>query len=425
MSLSMTQILILIMKHSTFSTNLHSTNTRHTRVSCVEIVLTMDLIVKYGPHLSMSRARVAIKTLVITKLYIILRVSHNSSTVVRSAEFTPPQPLPLRELKRRELITYMIKSQERFDKTLEQIMINQEKLNMDFQKELNRHREMMNLRNSNQDPPVDLYDFKGSEKGDNKIYSLTMEPSDTFLMGDKVTRNTPERENDEFIMSSVDDLVLIPNESEVTSIYDDLKCSMPLDSPPSPRLDVLGERKVDIDLPFEKHLDTLSKRDREINFNPRDIETNDLILVPWVFDEPLGYSDLVPRSYDVTFLNHPFDFNDDYTLCYDNPLFDDEFEDISSLDLPESTPVIDESSLLVTPPPAFKKLGLREVGRFDPFFFLTQSGEETRVMEIPSFGFHHMPSPCPVAYSPKEVMYHFYHPHLTSGDGFDPESKSK
>ncbi|GKD13072.1 hypothetical protein Tco_1197479, partial [Tanacetum coccineum] len=52
-----------------------------------------------------------------------------------------------------------------------------------------------------------------------------------------------------------------------------------------------------------------------------------------------------------------------------------------------------------------------------------QSGGKTRVMETPSFGFHHMPSPRPAAYSPKEVMYRYYHPHLTSGDGFDPEIK--
>ncbi|GJY91575.1 putative ribonuclease H-like domain-containing protein [Tanacetum coccineum] len=32
-----------------------------------------------------------------------------------------------------------------------------------------------------------------------------------------------------------------------------------------------------------------------------------------------------------------------------------------------------------------------------------------------------MPSPRPAAYSPKEVMYRYYHPHLTSGDGFDHE----
>ncbi|GJU82000.1 hypothetical protein Tco_1284365 [Tanacetum coccineum] len=61
--------------------------------------------------------------------------------------------------------------------------------------------------------------------------------------------------------------------------------------------------------------------------------------------------------------------------------------------------------------------------RFDLFFSLTQSGEKTRVMETLSFGFHHMPSPRPTAYSPKEVMYCYYHPHLTSGDGFDLESK--
>nr|GEX02555.1 hypothetical protein [Tanacetum cinerariifolium] len=56
---------------------------------------------------------------------------------------------------------------------------------------------------------------------------------------------------------------------------------------------------------------------------------------------------------------------------------------------------------------------LREVERFDLFFSLTRSGEETRVMETPSFGFHHMSSLRPAAYSPKEVMYHYYHPHLT------------
>ncbi|GJW53174.1 hypothetical protein Tco_0097259 [Tanacetum coccineum] len=128
-----------------------------------------------------------------------------------------------------------------------------------------------------------------------------MEPLDTFLTGDEVINIILAREIDEFIMSSVDDLVPIPRESEMTS---------------------------------DSNLDTLSTGDREINFNPRDIETNDRILVPRVFDEPLGNSDSVPRSYDVTFSNPLFDFNDDYTLCYDNPLFDEEFEDISSLDPP-------------------------------------------------------------------------------------------
>ncbi|GKC96873.1 hypothetical protein Tco_1162315 [Tanacetum coccineum] len=172
--------------------------------------------------------------------------------------------------------------------------INQEKLNMDFQNEVNHLQEMLNLRNSNQGPPVDLYDLKVSDEGNNEINSLTKEPSDTLLMGDKVISTTPERENDEFIKSSVDDLVPIPKGVE---------------------------------------------------------------------------------------------------------------EDISSL--------------LVTPLPDSKEISLKEVERSDPLFSLTQSGGKMRVMETPSFGFHHIPSPHPVAYSPTEVMYCYYHPYLTSGDGFD------
>ncbi|GJY41570.1 hypothetical protein Tco_0428840 [Tanacetum coccineum] len=258
-----------------------------------------------------------------------------------------------------------------------------------------------------------------------------MEPLDTFLMGDEVISTIPKRENDEFIKSSVDDLVPIPKESELTLNSTDLECSMPID-PPLPCIDVLGDTIVDIDLLLGEHLDTLSTGDREIKFNPiRDIEelerllADDIVPVLRVFDEPLGNSDSVPRSYDVTFLNSLFEFNDDYNLCYDNLLFDKEFEDISSLDPLESTLFIDESSLLVTPLPDPKKICLREVERFDPFFTLTQSGGKTRVMETPSFGFHHMPSPCPVAYSPKEVMYCYYHPHLTLGDGFDHGPKIK
>ncbi|GKC56623.1 NAC domain-containing protein [Tanacetum coccineum] len=253
-------------------------------------------------------------------------------------------------------------------------------------------------------------------------FLATMEPVDTLLMGDEVIRTIPATKTGEFIKSSVDDLVSIPRESEVTS-DSDLECDMPATTP-LPTTDV-REENLDINLPLGEHLDTLSTGDREIDFNSKDIETNDLIPVPRMFDEPLGNSDSVPRSYDVAFSNPIFDFNDDYTLCYDNLLFDEEFEDISSLDPPKSTPVIDESSLLVTPPPASKQLSLREVERFDPFFSLTQSGEETRVMEIPSFGFHHMSSPRLAAYSPTEVMYYYYHPHLTSGDGFDHGPKMK
>nr|GEY10093.1 NAC domain-containing protein [Tanacetum cinerariifolium] len=202
------------------------------------------------------------------------------------------------------------------------------------------------------DRPTEL--CKGSDKGDNKIDSLTMEPSDTFLMGDEVISTTLERENNEFVKSSVDDLVPILKESEVKSVYDDLECDMPITIP----------------------LPTTNVREENFDIN-----------------SPLG----------------------EYV----------EFEDISSLDPHVSTPVIDESSLLVTLLPDSEQICLKEVEIFDHFFSLTRSGGTTRVMETPSFGFHHMPSPRPVAYSPTEVMYCYYHPHLTSGDGFDHGPKMK
>ncbi|GKA31650.1 hypothetical protein Tco_0717955, partial [Tanacetum coccineum] len=239
---------------------------------------------------------------------------------------------------------------------------------MEFQNELNRLREMVNLRNSNQDPLVDFYDLKGSDKGDIMIDSLTMEPSHTFLMGDKVIRTTPERENDEIIKSSVDDLVPIPRESEMTSICDDFECDMPV-TIPLPTTDVI-EENFDINSPLGEYVVDLLMENKDIAGLPRHLVKylfNHLLknpsLTKEMSDEPLG-DDSTPRSYDVTFSNPLFDFNDDSTLCYDNPLFDEEFEDISSLDLPESTLVIDESSLLVTPLLDPKQICLREVERF-------------------------------------------------------------
>ncbi|GJS09069.1 hypothetical protein Tco_0365865 [Tanacetum coccineum] len=199
---------------------------------------------------------------------------------------------------------------------------------MDFQNELNRLQEMLNLRNSNQDPPVDLYDLKGSEKGGIKIDSLTKEPFDTLLMRDEVISTTFERENDEFIKSSVDDLVPIPKEEE----------DFDINSP-------LGEYVVDflmenVDVAgLPRHL--VKQLFSHLLKNPS--------LTKGMSDEPLG-DDSKPRSYDVTFSNPHFDFNDNFTLCNDNPLFHEEFEDISSLDPPELTLVIDESTLLVTLP---------------------------------------------------------------------------
>ncbi|GKA86538.1 hypothetical protein Tco_0808249 [Tanacetum coccineum] len=155
---------------------------------------------------------------------------------------------------------------------------------------------------------------------------------------------------------------------------------MPIDTPPSRYLVVLGDEMIDLLL--RDDLDTLSTGDRDIDFNPsRDIEELEHLLadhpltVLRVFDEPLE-SDI---------------------LYFEQLLNEDTFSDVSPTLLPT------ESSLLVPPLPDFKQICLREVERFDPFFSLTQSGDMTWVMETPSFGFHHMPSPCPAAYSPTEI----------------------
>ncbi|GKB17935.1 hypothetical protein Tco_0851858 [Tanacetum coccineum] len=47
--------------------------------------------------------------------------------------------------------------------------------------------------------------------------SFIMEPEDSLIMGNKELSTIPEKESDEFIKSSVEDLILIPRESEDTS----------------------------------------------------------------------------------------------------------------------------------------------------------------------------------------------------------------
>ncbi|GKB50528.1 hypothetical protein Tco_0901281, partial [Tanacetum coccineum] len=189
---------------------------------------------------------------------------------------------------------------------------------MNFQNEINRLQEMPSLRNSNQDPPVDLYDIKGSDEGNNEIDSLTKEPFDTLLMGDEVISTIPERENDEFIKSSVDDLVPIPRESEVTSVCCDLECNMPVKTH-FPTTDV---REVDFDInsPLGEYVVDFLMENVDVAGLPRHLVKqlfNHLLknpsLTKRMSDEPLG-DDSKPISYDVTFSNPLFDFNDDFTL---------------------------------------------------------------------------------------------------------------
>ncbi|GJZ59870.1 hypothetical protein Tco_0615686 [Tanacetum coccineum] len=197
---------------------------------------------------------------------------------------------------------------------------------------------------------------------------------------------------------------------ELTPVIDEPTLLVTL---PLPCTDILGDAIIDIDLLLGEHLDTLSIGDWEIDFNPsRDIEelesllADDPVLVPRVFDEPLGNSDSMSRSSEIE-LFAEFGLDDSIPTEIDDMYHDSEgdilyFEQLLNEDTSALLPI--ESSSLDLPLPDPKQIYLREVERFDLFSSLTQSGGKTRVMETPSFDFHHMPSPLPAAYSPTEVI---------------------
>nr|GFC56789.1 hypothetical protein [Tanacetum cinerariifolium] len=59
----------------------------------------------------------------------------------------------------------------------------------------------------------------------------TEDPKDSLIMGNEDLSTILEKDSDEFIKSSVDDIVPILREYEMTLDSPDLECSMPIDSP--------------------------------------------------------------------------------------------------------------------------------------------------------------------------------------------------
>nr|GEY24061.1 reverse transcriptase domain-containing protein [Tanacetum cinerariifolium] len=142
--------------------------------------------------------------------------------------------------------------------------------------------------------------------------------------------------------------------------------------------------------PYKRAIRHPLNGDREIDFNPsRDIEelerllANDYVPVPRVFDEPLGNSDSMSRSSKTSDLFEEliadFGLNDSIPtkivdryhdsevdiLYFEQLLNEDTSIDVSLALLPT------ESSSLDLPLPDPMHIRLREVERFDPFFFLT------------------------------------------------------
>ncbi|GJT33508.1 hypothetical protein Tco_0923927 [Tanacetum coccineum] len=93
---------------------------------------------------------------------------------------------------------------------------------------------------------------------------LTLEPEDSFIMGDEELCNIPEKESDKFIKSSVEDLVPILNESEDTFKSDSV-CDLPSCDDFSP-INVYKEKIVTFSNPIFNSNDNFTSSD-EVTIN--------------------------------------------------------------------------------------------------------------------------------------------------------------
>ncbi|GJX71302.1 hypothetical protein Tco_0308473 [Tanacetum coccineum] len=135
----------------------------------------------------------------------------------------------------------------------------------------------------------------------------TMEPKDSLIMGDEDLRTIPEKESHEVIKSSVEDLVLIPSESEDTS-DNNSKCDLPFCDDSFP-LDVLGGNYVTFSNLFFDANDDFTSSD----------------------DESLPEEDVPEENFKI-YLNPLFEFDEEYISSDINPLFNEVLEDIENKD---------------------------------------------------------------------------------------------
>ncbi|GJT63158.1 hypothetical protein Tco_1006691 [Tanacetum coccineum] len=150
----------------------------------------------------------------------------------------------------------------------------------------------------------------------------TLEPEDSLIMRNEELSTIPKKESDEFIKSSVENLVLIPSESEDSS-ESDSDCDLSLYDDFSPII-IYEEKSVTFSNPLFDSNDECTSSD----------------------DESLSDED-VPEDKVKIYSNPLFEFDDEYISSDINPLFDEMLENIKSKDSYVSN--LDESALLVTP----------------------------------------------------------------------------
>ncbi|GKA90237.1 hypothetical protein Tco_0812107 [Tanacetum coccineum] len=146
----------------------------------------------------------------------------------------------------------------------------------------------------------------------------TEEPEYSLIMGNEELSIIPEKKSDEFIKSSVEDLVPIPRESEDTSGSDSVNV-LPSSDDFSP---IFEEKSVTFSNPL---------------FDSNDFTSSD--------NESLSDENVLE---DVKIYSNPlFEFDDEYISSDINPLFDKVLEDIECKVSSDSN--LDESTFLVTP----------------------------------------------------------------------------
>ncbi|GJZ11861.1 hypothetical protein Tco_0546620 [Tanacetum coccineum] len=151
---------------------------------------------------------------------------------------------------------------------------------------------------------------------------LTVEPEDSLIMRNEELGTIPEKESNEFIKSSIEDLVPIPSESEDTS-ESDSECILPSCDNFSP-INVSEEKSMTFSNPLFDSNDDFTSSD----------------------DESLS-DEAVPKDNFKFYSNPLFEFDDEYISSDVYPLFDKVLEDIECKVSYDSN--LDEPTLLVTP----------------------------------------------------------------------------
>nr|GEV23721.1 hypothetical protein [Tanacetum cinerariifolium] len=272
----------------TFSPTLHNPSTRLTCASYVGMILTMVMIVYHGSRLSM--------------------VPHESFQC---------QPMNQNEFK---------PNHSGFDQPPHYSIIDQEwisKLNYEFMESMQSM--FKEFRERHHAVNLSTHTSELSRRFSYIFYDDDDDEERTIPLCDIISQlpsTIPEKESDEFIKYSVEDLVPILSESEDTS-GSDSECDLSSCDNFSPISIPEGKSVTFSNLIFDSNDDFTSSD-----------------------DESLSDEDILEDNFKI-YLNPLFKFDDEYISSNVNPLFDEVLEDIECKDSYDFN--IDESTFLVTP----------------------------------------------------------------------------